>query len=249
MKSNIEFIEGQINKTNSEIIIFPELATSGYYYTDKVELAEQTLESKSKYLKHFEELAKKLNKIIVLGFPELDGKLIYNSAGIFFPTPELNKIYRKTHLFYKEKFIFEVGNLGFFNIYYPEFDLNLGTMICYDWRFPEAARTLALKGADLIVCPSNLVTGVWDNVMVARALENKVNVAVANRVGTETRGDDELVFNGNSAIYEYNGKKLVQAGAINEELISTVIDPEKTRDKSFNPYNDIFKDRRKQYYY
>lgn len=249
LSSNIEFIEGQINSINSEIIIFPELATSGYYYTDKEELSKFALEKDSKYLTHFEELAKKLGKIIIIGFPELDGELLYNSAGIFFPNSELNRIYRKTHLFYKEKFIFEAGNSGFFNIYYPEFDLNLGTMICYDWRFPEAARTLALKGSDLIVCPSNLVTGVWDNVMSARALENKVYVAVANRIGTEKRGEDELVFNGNSAIYGYNGGRLVQAGASGEEVISTSIEPVGTRDKSFNPYNDIFKDRREGFYY
>jgi predicted amidohydrolase len=121
-------------------------------------------------------------------------------------------------------------------------------MICYDWRFPESTRALALKGANLVVCPSNLVTGVWQNVMSARALENKVYMAVANKFGIEQDKEEILEFNGESAIYSYDGSYMAKASADKEEVITTTIYPEETLDKSFNEYNDIFKDRRPEMY-
>jgi predicted amidohydrolase len=78
-------------------------------------------------------------------------------------------------------------------------------MICYDWRFPEATRSLAHAGADLIVCPSNLVTNVWHKVMPARALENKVYLAVANRIGIESKGEEELFFTNREGYFEIYG--------------------------------------------
>ena len=121
-------------------------------------------------------------------------------------------------------------------------------MICYDWRFPEAARTLALRGADVIVCPSNLVTTVSHISMPSRALENKVYLAVANRTGAETRDDEELYFNGASAIYSYNGQQMAVADAQSDDTLIVDIDPVATRKKSFNAINDIFADRRPEMY-
>ncbi len=243
---NTSKILSYINDIDSDILVFPELATSGYYFTDKNQLSKIAEEFDGDTRKIVQKLSTDLGKIIVYGFPEIYEGRIYNSAAIIFPNPELSSVYRKTHLFYKERFVFEEGNTGFNVIDFN--GLKLGTMICYDWRFPEAARALSLEGADLIVCPSNLVTGVWQNVMSARALENKVYIAVSHKIGTESDGDDELKFNGESAIYSYNGSYLANASNDKEEVISTEIYPEKTRDKSFNEINDIFKDRRPQYY-
>ncbi|MER3329285.1 MAG: nitrilase-related carbon-nitrogen hydrolase, partial [Candidatus Kapaibacterium sp.] len=103
-------------------------------------------------------------------------------------------------------------------------------------------------GADLIVCPSNLVTGVWQNVMSARALENKLYMAVSNKIGTEANGHDVLEFNGESAIYSYDGTYLAKARKDNEQVVTAEIFPERTRDKQFNEINDIFVDRRPQFY-
>ena len=155
---------------------------------------------------------------------------------------------RKTHLFYKEHFVFSKGNTGFFVVYDKKNQINIGTMICYDWRFPESSRTLGLKGADLIVCPSNLITDLWHKVMPARAIENKVYLAVANRTGIEKSGDEELLFKGESGIWDYKGKIMAKASAEKDEILFAEIFPERTRNKSFNEYNDIFKDRRPEYY-
>ena len=116
-------------------------------------------------------------------------------------------------------------------------------MICYDWRFPEVSRILALKGADLIVCPSDLVTDLWRVAMPGRAVENKVYVAVANRTGTEERDGEKLVFTGRSAVYGFSGEELASAGPEDETVVTARIIPADTRDKSFNPFNDIFGDR------
>ncbi|ROL60542.1 carbon-nitrogen hydrolase, partial [Bacteroidetes/Chlorobi group bacterium ChocPot_Mid] len=199
-------------------------------------------------IQEFQELSTKTNKILVIGFPEKQKDRLYNSAAILFPDKQISRCYRKTHLFYKERFCFDSGDTGFFNIYYKDRDINIGTMICYDWRFPEAARTLALLGADLIICPSNLVTAVWHNVMPARAIENKVYFAVINRIGKEERNGEELFFNGESAIYGYNGERLAKAGVEEERIIYAEIEPKLTRKKSFNEFNDIFKDRRTEMY-
>lgn len=243
---NLDKIEKFISEINSEILVFPELATSGYYFTDRKQLLKIADNFESNTIQRFQKLSTEANKIIIFGFPEINKDKLYNSAAIFMPDSQLSKVYRKSHLFYKEKTIFDEGDTGFFVINYK--GLNLGTMICYDWRFPEAARTLALKGADLIVCPSNLVTGVWQNVMSARALENKVYIAVANKYGSENNNGDELTFNGESAIYSYNGSFMTQASKHSEEILTVEIHPEMTRDKSFNNYNNIFLDRREDLY-
>lgn len=245
-EKNLQTIEDYIHCIDSEILVFPELATSGYYHKDKKQLTDVADNYESNTVQKFQKLSTDLNKIIVFGFPELIDDKIFNSAAILIPNSELSSVYRKTHMFYKEKFVFDEGDSGF-NII--EFNgLRLGTMICYDWRFPEAARTLSLKGADLIVCPSNLVTGVWQNVMSARALENKVYIAVSNKIGKEEAEEEQLIFNGESAIYSYDGTYLAKASKDKEQVLTVEIFPSKTRDKSFNDYNDIIKDRRPKFY-
>lgn len=246
-QKNMELIVNHSKSIDSDIIVFPELSTSGYYFTDKNILKNLSIEYNSDYFNDLQEIASKKDKLIILGFPEKVGENIFNSAIILFPEEGKRLVYRKNHLFYKESKVFEKGDNNFFVFDYK--GVKIGPMICYDWRFPEAARTLALKGADLIICPSNLVTGVWQNVMSARALENKVYVAVANRIGHEEINNDILTFNGESAIYKYNGEYLAKAGEDSEEVISAEFNAEKTRDKSFNEFNDIFADRREDIYF
>lgn len=232
-----------MSRADAEIVIFPELALSGYFFTDRQHVQSIALNRQSAELHAIEDAARTDGKIAVVGFPERDGSCIYNAAVLLGDCAE-RCYYRKTHLFYKERFVFDEGNTGFPVAELSDRNLRIGLMICYDWRFPEAARTLALGGADLIACPSNLVTHVWRMAMPVRALENKVYVAVANRIGTETSEEESLTFNGRSAIYGYNGSVLAELPAEGEGIAVAEIDPQATRSKSFNPYNDIFADRR-----
>ena len=247
--SNIETIHAYLDSVQSDIIVFPELATSGYFFTDSISLAPHAMEwNKHKDLLEIQKRASAEKRIIVLGFPELTNEGIYNSAGIFMPKAQESKVYRKTHLFSKEKYCFLPGNTGFFTVHEQNMDIRLGIMICYDWRFPESARTLALQGADAIICPANLVTTLSGKVFPARAIENKVYMIVANRIGIEQNAEEELLFRGESAIYDYSGDILAKASLEHEEVLYAMISPEKSRVKSFNSENDIFLDRRPDMY-
>ncbi|MCX6156146.1 MAG: carbon-nitrogen hydrolase [Candidatus Kapabacteria bacterium] len=246
---NLNTIINLINNTECDLIIFPELCTTGYSFADRNETEQYAESSKGDTISILSKMAMEQNKIIILGFAEKDDHQLFNSAAALFPDQNLNRIYRKSHLFYREKFCFDPGDTGFFVINNHDLDVNIGLMICYDWRFPEAARSLGLLGADLIVCPSNLVTDVWHISMPSRALENKVYLACVNRFGTENRNGESLLFKGKSAIYDYNGKILAEAAPDAEQILFADIDPIKTRDKSFNPFNDIFKDRRTDLYH
>ena len=248
LEENCAFISETLDSTESDVIVFPELSTTGYFFTSSESLKPLALDLQSEVVRGFHNKAKEKNSTVVIGFAERDKTVLYNSAMILLPNEETPLIYRKTHLFYKEYLCFEPGNTGFFVVENKEKDVKIGTMICYDWRFPESARTLALLGADLIVCPSNLVTDVWHIAMPSRALENKVYVAVANRYGTEKNNDEELLFKGESALWGYNGKIISKAESSGDTVLISIIDPEKTRDKSFNSVNNIFKDRRKEMY-
>lgn len=244
---NLKKIVDYSTKIDSDLIVFPELCTSGYYLSAD-ELKNLAEPFNGETVRLIQEISSEQNKILIFGFPEVDRGKFYNSAAILFPDESYSKVYRKTHLFYKEKFIFTPGNTGFFNIFYPDFDLNLGTMICYDWRFPEAARTLGLAGSDLIVMPSNLVTKIWHRAMPARALDNRIYLLVANRTGTENRNNENLEFTGKSGIWDFNGGEMTIAGATDECVITAEINPKETRNKDINSTNNIFNDRVIQFY-
>ena len=248
-KENLARMEALLHKIEADIIVLPELCTTGYFFTSRREVADLAETAVSGPTgKFFREMARQLDAVIVAGFAERDGDRLYNSCLVQLPEQQTARVYRKIHLFYKERFCFDAGDTGFFVVEDTRRDIRIGPMICYDWRFPEAARVLTLKGADLIVCPSNLVTDAWRQVMPARAIENKVYLAVANRCGIEKRKGEQLLFKGNSAIYGYNGGELAKAGPDTEAVLTVDIDPAATRDKSFNPLNDILRDRQPQKY-
>lgn len=245
---NFNYIINFSNSIAADLICFPELSLSGYFFWTKEELSPFAVDFKSSIIQQIQEIASSKNKIILFGFPERSGNNFYNSCAILFPDEKLSKVYRKTHLFYRERFIFEPGDTGFFVVNFEPMHINLGTMICYDWRFPEAARSLALQGADLIACPSNLVTKVWHLAIPARAIENKVYFLVANRIGQETNSNETLQFNGKSGLWHYNGNPIASASENDEIAIVAEIDPEETRNKSIDQFNNIFKDRRPEMY-
>lgn len=251
-KFNFESILSSVEHSNSDIIVFPELSTSGYFFQNRNEVAENAISKDDSFFDKLQTLSRSKNQTICLGFPEFEivngVTKLYNSAALIFPNPQLKYIYRKTHLFYKERYCFDEGNTGFNVIYDKDKNINIGVMICYDWRFPEAARTLALKGADIILCPSNLVTELWTKVMPARAIENKVFLAVANRVGSETIDNETLIFNGKSAFYDTNGNLLTSFSDEKTEVQTIEFNHLESRNKKFNSINDIFEDRRVNWY-
>jgi predicted amidohydrolase len=146
-----------------------------------------------------------------------------------------------------KKNCFEKGNLPLkiFNIG----SSRVGFMICFDWRFPETARTLALSGADLIAHPSNLVLPHCPQSIITRCLENRIFIVTANRVGTEKRTpNNSLNFIGQSQVVDPDGNILCRASKKQEETNIVDIDIEKSRNKYINSSDNLFTDRRPDLY-
>jgi predicted amidohydrolase len=249
---NILKVRALLKSLKTDVLVLPELCTSGYSFLNRKESLPFAEKYQDLSLRFFQEIARDTHSMVIAGFPEISGSQVFNSSLVVMPGGDF-KIYRKSHLFFKEKECFDPGDSGFFVVQHPSLDCRVGIMICNDWRYPEAARSLALLGADLIACPSNLVSEVWKIGMASRALENKLYLAVANRYGTEIRnlgkeGNQTLVFTGDSVIYDYNGKPRVEASRTGDALIYLEIDPILCRNKAFNPYNDLLRDRRPELY-
>ncbi|MDP2208065.1 MAG: nitrilase-related carbon-nitrogen hydrolase, partial [Bacteroidota bacterium] len=171
VRKNIDEAVELMSGISADFFVLPELFNTGYNFTSKEELeqlAEPIEGTTSTILKAF---AHQRQCYIVYGFAESDDDVFYNSSALVGPTGLIG-IYRKVHLYYRENIFFKRGNLGF-PVFNTEFG-KIGMMICFDWLFPEAARTLALKGAQLIAHPSNLVLPHCPDAMVTRCLENKV---------------------------------------------------------------------------
>lgn len=243
---NTEVLFSMMEKKEGDIYILPELAFTGYQFRDKAELISLSDEINSSFINVFAEKSKELNAAIVFGFAENDGNdKIYNSS--IMVTPEGNRhIYRKTHLFYREKELFIPGNTGF-NV----FDFRgakIGLAVCFDWIFPESFRTLALKGAHIIAHSSNLVMPYCQKADYARAVENRVFVCTANRIGTENRTGESLTFTGDSVCVSPQGEYLADMPRKKESVEMIDIDIEKARKKDLNPFNNLFSDRRPEIY-
>ncbi len=244
---NLERVIKKLSSVRCDLMVLPELFASGYQFVSKDEvaaLAEPVPEGMT--TKRLSEVARERSMHIVAGLPERDGSRYYNSAVVVGPKGLIG-CYRKAHLFYEETTFFTPGDSGF-----RVWDIGLariGVMVCFDWFYPEAARTLALKGADIICHPSNLVLPHCPDAMVTRCLENHVFSVTANRIGSEKRGGrKKLTYIGSSEVVGPSGRILHRAPRNREKLAMVEIDPKEARDKALNPYNDLLRDRRSALY-
>lgn len=245
-KHNLMKIDEMIKGCEADLLVLPELATSGYAFTKREELASCAAPAYiGRIAERFRNLAKRENCAIITGFAEQSGELFYNSQMLVLPDGTI-ELYRKTHLFYKEKALFHPGDTGF-NVY--EFrGAKIGLMICFDWIFPESVRSLALKGAEIICHSANLVLPYCQNAMITRSIENRVFTITSNRVGYETNGDDEFLFTGMSQITNPEGDLLIRASGEEEILKVVEIQPEEAQNKWVTGKNHLFKDRRPNLY-
>ncbi|TFF96094.1 MAG: acyltransferase [Promethearchaeota archaeon] len=244
-EENFSQIEGLTKGIKADLIVLPELFATGYNFQSKKEandLAEDTNGDTAEFLKN---LSIKTGAIVVGGFAEKDGDHLFNSALVVYQNYFKGR-YRKVHLYYKEKLWFAPGNKGF-EIFTIQ-NLRLGVMICFDWIFPESARSLALSGAQIIAHPANLVLPYCQNAMVTRCLENRVFAITANRTGTEKRGEDDFSFTGQSQITSQKGEILSSAPKDQPYVDILEIDENLADNKDLNEYNNLFKDRRSDCY-
>ncbi|MBI5074486.1 MAG: acyltransferase [Nitrospirae bacterium] len=244
---NLLRVSDVVSDITADLLVLPEFFATGYQFAsadEVVDLAESVPEGETtKFLTY---LSKEKGMYIVAGLPERDGGKFYNSAVFTGPKGFIGR-YRKTHLFYEENIFFTPGDTGF-QVWETPIG-KIGIMICFDWFFPESARTLALKGAEVIAHPSNLVLPFCPQAMPIRCLENRIYAVTANRIGTEQRKEGEaLTFIGQSQITSPKAEILVRAGSDEEILMTADIDLSLARDKKLNQYNDLFKDRRPEFY-
>lgn len=229
----------------ADIIVLPELCNSGYNF-ESMEQARATAEDAQTgpFVRYLCSLAQEHGQFIVAGVNERDANddQLYNSAILVGPDGLIGK-YRKLHLFMNEKDFFRPGDLGL-----PVFDLGvcrLGMLICFDWIFPEPWRILALKGADIICHPSNLVLpGLAQRGVPIHALMNRIFVVTANRIGTER----DMTFTGLSIIADPKGDVLAQAPEAQPEVRVVDMDIHLARDKMVTPRNHCLADRRPDQY-
>ncbi len=233
---NIERALSLMERDHADLYVLPELFNCGYNFIDAQELQAYAEPAEGTTFQSLYRWAKSHQSFVVYGFAERSD-VLYNSAAVVGPDGLIG-VYRKVHLFDREKLFFVPGNFGF-----PVFDLpfgKIGVMICFDWFFPESARTLALKGAQIIAHPANLVLPHCPEAMITRSLENHVFTATANRIGREDRGGNDLHFIGMSQIVAHNGALLTQLGTDEERISVVEIDPQRANDKSINSRNNIF---------
>ncbi|MES2573572.1 MAG: carbon-nitrogen hydrolase [Bacteroidota bacterium] len=227
----------------AEVISLPELYSSHYFCqsedVDNFALAEPLY---STSFIAFSALAKELGVVIIVPFFEKRMAGIYhNSAYIIDTDGSEAGLYRKMHIpddphFY-EKFYFTPGDLGFKA--FPTQKGKIGTLICWDQWYPEAARLTALQGADVLFYPTAIgwhplekeqygenQHGAWMNVMKGHAVANGVYVAAANRIGLEQyiEGTAGIQFWGSSFIAGPQGEILAQASNDKEEILIAEVD-------------------------
>lgn len=247
LDTNLNKMEEMLNGIEADLIVLPELATSGYVLNTKDELAIIAEDPKSsKTFDLFRALAKNNNTSYVVGFPEKNGERYYNSCFLMNPDGQYF-VYRKTHLFNRETLVFTPGDTGFFVVKAKK-EVRIGMMICFDWFFPESARTLALRGAQIIAHPSNLVLPWCQQAMITRTLENRVFAVTANRYGIEKNDDVEMFFTGQSQITSTMGE-ILHRDAIETDSVFTVdIEPGLADNKYATEYNHLFQNRRTELY-
>ncbi len=245
-KKNRTRLLDALRSQSLDLLVCPELCTTGYLFFDReelLEIAEPVPDGPT--CAALGSACRETGNSVVLGIAERSGPGLFNSAVLLAPDGR-SVCYRKAHLFDTETLVFDragktprTGRVK---------DAIVGLMVCFDWRFPEAARALALDGADVIAHPANLVHPYCQDAMVTRSLENRVFTVTASRTGEEEVGGTRLSFTGRSQIVSPRGERLIEADAREECVRWVEIDPAEARDKRVTPRNDLFADRRPELY-
>lgn len=205
----------------AKLAVFPECALNGYCYVSREEALPEAEEVPGPSTERIHAAARALGCTVVVGLLERVGDQIFNSAAVITPQGILGT-YRKLHLpCLGIDWHTELGDKPFPVFATPQ--ASLGVSICYDCSFPEPGRILKLKGAQILVIPTNWPLGsdTWQHTPPVRAVENHMHVIACDRVGEE-RG---FRFAGHSQIVDCNGTKLAEAGETEETILYAEIDP------------------------
>lgn len=249
----------QAAKKGANIILLQELFQSPYFcieYDEKIFHLAQTFEN-NKVLKEMSELCKELNVVLPISYFERSNNAYFNSVAVIDSDGTILGNYRKSHIpdapGYLEKYYFNPGNTGF-----KVWDTNFGKIgigICWDQWFPEAARIMALKGAEILFYPTAIgnelrsdydSSGAWQRAMQGHAASNIVPVVASNRIGVEEVQNQSNGFYGRSFISDHTGKILKEGSRDKEEILIAEVDLEQNH--LFRRNWGLFRDRRTDLY-
>jgi N-carbamoylputrescine amidase len=241
----------------AQIILIPELFENLYFPQQELEehfsLAHPV--ANHPFLSQFQALARDLGVVLPISFFERSGPAHFNSLALIDATGEQLGIYRKSHIpdgpGYEEKYYFNPGDTGF-KTWQTRYGA-IGVGICWDQWYPEAARCMALLGADLLLYPTAIgseppaansldTKDMWQRVMIGHAVANACYLGAANRVGQE----GEATFYGSSFIVDMTGEKLAEADRSQETILYADLDFEAAR--RFRAGMGFFRDRRPDLY-
>ena len=261
MSSAIKKIK-EASKKKAKVVCLPELFLSNYFCQEEkhsnFNLAEKIPGKTTNILSS---LAKELQIIIIAPiFEKKTSGIYHNSCVVINEKGKIIGKYRKMHIpddpQYYEKFYFTPGDLGFRS--FKTSKGNLGTLICWDQWFPEAARLTVLKGAEILFYPTAIgwhpkekkkfgqsQLNSWLSVQRSHAIANGVYVAAINRTGVEKQGSKKLEFWGNSVIFDPSGN-IIKKGNLAEQILICDIDFKKI--ETVRRHWPFFRDRRIDYY-
>ncbi len=267
-QDNLDKAEKMICRACDEganIVLLPELFERQYFCKTQIpehlQLAETLADSVA--VKRLQAVAKRCNVVLPVSFYERDGLALFNSIAIIDADGSVLGVYRKSHLpdgpGYQEKFYFSPGNTGF-RVWQTKF-ATIGVGICWDQWFPEAARSMALMGAEILFYPSAIGTephmpeydssAHWQTAMCGHAACNLMPVVAANRVGDEQQQDAlgnnvTQSFYGESFICDNTGQILTNAGNNDDTVLVQSFDLNKLA-KQRTEWG-LFRDRRPSLY-
>src|SRR5690554_6184521 len=260
LHDNIERAERLVREAagqGAKVILLPELFESLYFpQLEREEMFALAHDVENHpFLDRFQSLAAELDVVLPVSFFERSGQAYFNSLMMFDAGGKSLGVYRKSHIpdgpTYEEKYYFNYGDTGFatWTTRYG----NIGVAICWDQWFPEAARIMALKGADLLLYPTAIgsepaeagaldTQAMWRKAMVGHAVSNIVYVGAANRYGPE----GEMNFYGSSFISNPKGEMIADAGRNGEVILTAELDYAWAR--QFRAGWGFFRDRRPDLY-
>ena len=269
LEENIKKADKMVREAASKganIILLPELFERPYFCQERryeyYEYAKSVEENDA--VKHFKELAKELHVVLPISFYERDGYVLYNSIAMLDTDGKVLGVYRKTHIpddhFYQEKFYFTPGNTGY-KVWNTEFG-KIGVGICWDQWFPEPARSMASKGAEILLYPTAIGSEPileqdsmlhWRRCMKGHSASNLMPVIAANRIGLEKvipcdengNQSSELKFYGSSFITNGIGEVVEQATRDKEEVLIHSFDLDELLE--YRMSWGVFRDRRPEY--
>ena len=258
--SNAEKLVRQAASEGAQIILIQELFESQYFCMDqKEELFELSKPfDNHPTIKKFSELAKELKVVLPVSFFEKANRAHYNSVAIVDADGSILGKYRKSHIpdgpGYQEKFYFNPGDTGFkvWNTKYAK----IGVGICWDQWFPEAARSMVLNGAELLLYPTAIggepeddgfdSSDMWQRAMIGHSASNQIPVIASNRIGTEKGIDIENYFYGRSFVTNHVGDKIAEGSRDKEEVLIGKINLSEA--ETLRNVWGVFRDRRPELY-